>query len=139
MGKYFSIKELTHSDTAKRKNIENVPDKNQIKNLENLIKVLDTIREEYGEPINVNSGFRSIALNRAVNGSKTSWHLTGMAADIRCRDNIKLWNLIVQMQKEGKIAFTELINEKANKYGVPTWIHIAVNPSNLKNQIKFIK
>lgn len=139
MGKYFNVRELTKSETAKEKGIDNTPNKEQINNLENLIKVLDIIREAWGKPISVNSGFRCPELNVAVKGSKTSWHLKGMAADIRCSDNLGLWNLIVKLQKESKIHFTELINEKADSKGNPTWIHIAVNPSNLKNQIKFIK
>lgn len=139
MGKYFSVKELTNSEIAKKQGIDNTPNKEQTDNLENLIKVLDIIREAWGKPITVNSGFRCLQLNKAVGGSKTSWHLKGMAADIRCSDNLGLWNLIVKLQKENKIHFTELINEKADKNGNPSWIHIAVNPSNLKNQIKFIK
>lgn len=139
MGKYFTIQELTYSNTAIQKKIDNTPNETQVQNLENLIEVLDIIREEWGKSINVNSGYRCDKLNKEVKGSKTSWHLKGMAADITSSDNMGLWNLIVSLQKESKIHFTELINEKADKNGVPKWIHIAVNPANLKNQIKFIK
>ena len=139
MGKYFSVQELVYSDTAKQRGIENVPNEIQTQNLENLIEVLDIIREVWGKPISVNSGYRCPELNKAVKGSSTSWHMKGMAADIRCSDNLALWNLIVKLQQENKINFTELINEKADSKGNPTWIHIAINPSNLKNQIKFIK
>ncbi len=139
MGKYFSVGELTYSDTAERKGINNKPNKEETQNLINLIKVLDVIREELGEPIIVNSGFRCPELNNAVGGSKTSWHLKGMAVDIRCSDNLKLWDLIVDLQKNNKIHFTELINEYADSKGNPKWVHIAVNPALLRNRIKFIK
>lgn len=141
MGKYFNIDELTASNVAKKYKIDNTPNQKQINNLENLIKVLDVIREEYGKPITVNSGYRCPELNSnpEIKGSPTSWHKEGMAADIRCANNMVLWDIIVKLQKEGKIQFTELINEKPNSKGEPTWIHIAVNPSNLKNQIKLIK
>ncbi len=139
MGKYFNVQELIDSEVAKQRGIKNIPNEIQTQNLENLIKVLDIIREAWGKPIIVNSGYRCPELNAAVKGSKTSWHLQGMASDIRCSDNLDLWNLIVKLQKENKMNFTELINEKADANGNPTWIHIAVNPSNLKNQIKFIK
>ena len=141
MGKYFSVEELTKSNTAKKYGINNTPNTEEIKNLENLIKVLDIIREAWGKPITVNSGFRCLELNShpEIKGSKTSWHLKGMAADIKCSDNMALWNVITDLQKKSKIHFTELINEKPDSSGKPTWIHIAVNPSNLKNQIKLIK
>ena len=135
MGKYFKISELTESNIARTYGIKNIPTEEHIKNMENLIKVLDTIREALGKPITVNSGYRCPELNShpKMGGSKTSWHLKGMAADIVCYNNLILWDLIVNLQKEGKIQFTELINEKPNKDGTPRWIHIAVNPSNLKN------
>lgn len=141
MGKYFSVQELYKSNVATKHGIDNTPNAEQIKNLETLIEVLDIIREAWGKPITVNSGYRCLQLNShpEIKGSKTSWHLKGMAADIKCGDNLGLWNLITKLQKENKIHFTELINEKADKNGNPTWIHIAINPSCLKNQIKFIK
>lgn len=139
MKNYFKVSELCKSDTATSKGINNSPTVEEIKNMENLIKTLNIIREAWGSPIIVNSGFRNKELNKAVGGSSTSWHLQGMAADIKCSNNKALWDLIVKLNKEGKINFTELINEKANSNGTPQWIHIAVNPSNLKNQIKYIK
>ena len=112
MGKYFSVEELTKSNTAKKYGINNTPNTEEIKNLENLIKVLDIIREAWGKPITVNSGFRCLELNShpEIKGSKTSWHLKGMAADIKCSDNMALWNVITDLQNKSKIHFTELIN-----------------------------
>lgn len=141
MGKYFTIKELVHSNTAIKYKINNNPNEKQLSNLNNLISILDIIREHWGKPINVTSGFRCDELNKHpdIKGSKTSHHLTGCAADIKTYDNLGLLNLIIKLQKNGIIKFTELINEYPDKQGVPKWVHLAVDRSNLKNQIKTIK
>ena len=68
--KYFTIAELCKSDTADRKGIDNRCKKEHVANLMALVdNVLDPLREAYGKPITINSGFRSPALNKAVGGS----------------------------------------------------------------------
>ena len=68
--KYFTIKELSHSDTALAKGIDNFPTAEAISNLTKLVdNVLDPLREKYGKPIRVSSGYRSAILNRSVNGA----------------------------------------------------------------------
>lgn len=120
--KYFTIDELTKSDTAKRLKIDNTPNEEQLRNLERLIEeILDPIREKFGKPIMVSSGFRCKALNDAVKGSKTSDHLAGAAADIFCLNNEGLFYLICNMAAQGKIKFGQLINEKQF-----SWIHISL-------------
>ena len=81
--KHFTIHELTRSATADRKGIDNTPSKQVIENLTALVdNVLDPLREAWGKPIHVNSGFRSPELNRAVGGVPGSQHMKGEAADI---------------------------------------------------------
>ena len=71
--KYFTIKEMCSSSTAQAKGIDNTPTAETISNLTELINnVLDPLREMYGKPIRVSSGYRSEQLNRNVNGSKSS-------------------------------------------------------------------
>lgn len=127
--KWFDLEELTHSDTAKAKGIDNTPNDTEKKNLENLVKyVLDPLRDMYGKPIYVNSGYRSEALNKAVGGSNTSQHLLGMAADIDTHTregNIELFNLIAK-----NLSFDQLIDEKDY-----SWIHVSFDPKRLRNQI----
>jgi len=89
LGKHFSLAELIRSDTALRRGIDNVPNADQIENLERLVEeILDPIREMLGTPVVVNSGFRCPALIRLVGGSgsnpgeKPSAHMDGRAADI---------------------------------------------------------
>lgn len=118
--KYFTIKELCSSSTAKQKGINNTPNSEVVNNLEQLVDyLLDPLRERYGKPITVNSGYRCSALNKAVNGSKTSQHLKGLAADITAGSAAKnktLFNLAIELD----LPFDQLIDEKNYK-----WIHIS--------------
>lgn len=136
--KYFSIKELTRSSTATARKIANVPNAEQIKNLENLVKyILDPLREKWGKPINVNSGFRSKELNTAIGGSKTSDHMNGNAADITVGsriENMKLFKLIQEM----KLPFDQLIFEKGNRAVGPDWVHVSYNPLRNRRQILYL-
>lgn len=137
--KYFTIKELTNSSTAKSKGIDNTPNEIEVERLTDLINnVLDPIREKFGSPIRINSGFRGKALNAIVGGVPSSHHVKGMAADIDSTDNKKLWALTKEMVQTGKIKVTQLIHEKGTP-GNPDWIHVGYDPSNLKNQILTIK
>lgn len=81
--KYFTIKELCRSSVADERGIKNVPSVTEELNLEALVEyVLDPLREAWGKPIIVNSGYRSDTLNRVVGGAKNSQHMRGEAADI---------------------------------------------------------
>ena len=88
--KYFTLKELTKSNEAKRNKINNVPTKQEEQNLVALVEnILDPLREAYGKPIIVTSGYRCERLNKLVKGSKTSQHRLGQAADIRTIEDTK--------------------------------------------------
>lgn len=127
--KYFTLKELTRSATAEAKGIDNAPTPEVEKNLTLLVdNVLDKLREIYGKPITVNSGYRCPELNKAVGGSKTSDHVKGFAADITGgskEENERLFYLI-----KYNFNFKQLIDEKDF-----SWVHVSYDPSNLKNQI----
>ena len=132
--KYFSINELTSSATALREGIDNRPNKCAYHLLHVLVQqLLDPIREAWGEPIVVSSGYRCKELNTLIGGVKNSHHILGCAADIIAgnrADHRKLFRLIVKMQQEGRIKFTQLILE-----GDGRWIHISYVPGNLKCQV----
>ena len=129
MGKYFKLSELTRSDTAKRSKINNIPTKQEEANIIALIdNILDPLREAYGKPIIVTSGFRCERLNKLVNGSKNSQHRLGQAADIRTvedtiEENRKLFELIQKLN----LPFDQLINE----YNY-SWVHVSYSPRNRK-------
>ena len=136
--KYFTIEELCASDTARARNIPNHPTSEARENLTRLIdRVLDPIREAWGGPITVNSGFRAQLLNKAGGGVKTSQHLSGEAADITVgsqADNQRLFELAVSLQKEGKLAFAQLIDE--SNYA---WVHISYRQGRNRGQVLHLK
>lgn len=84
ISKNFSLEEFTHSDTAQRLKIDNAPGSEQIINLCALVHhVLQPLRDHYGQPVKISSGFRCPALNKAVGGVSRSQHMRGQAADIK--------------------------------------------------------
>lgn len=118
--KYFTIKELCKSSTATLKRIDNTPNSEIVNNLEQLVdNILDPLREAYGKPIKVNSGYRCEALNAAVGGSKTSQHKYGLAADITTGSRLENKKLFI-LAKQLNLPFDQLIDEKAY-----SWIHIS--------------
>ena len=129
--KYFTLTELTHSVTAKAHSIDNTPMAGAVPLMVELIdKVLDPIRERWGVPIYVNSGYRSPELNKLVGGAKTSYHLRGMAADITSRcpfHNAALFTEIRIMHQQGLLPLTECYMQKQGLY-----IHVAYDPSNVR-------
>lgn len=119
MGKYFDIKELCHSDTANARGIDNTPTEEVKENLQALIEnVLDPVREWYGKPIYVNSGYRCPELNKAVGGVNNSQHVNGQAADIDVfdeKENRKIFDYIVNY-----LNFDQCLWENNG-----AWIHVS--------------
>ena len=121
--KHFTIKELTASTTARRMYIDNTPTEVVVERLTALVEaVLDPLRERYGHPIYVSSGYRCPRLNKAVGGSETSQHVTGEAVDIYVADakgKAELFAIIKHL-----LPFDQLIWEKGNDEA-PEWIHVS--------------
>ena len=121
--KYFSIEELTASTEARKMGIDNTPTPEVVVNLTELVEaVLDPLREKYGRPIHVSSGYRCPRLNKAVGGAANSQHTTGEAADIyvsRARELAELFSLIYYT-----LPFDQLIWERGNDEA-PAWIHVS--------------
>lgn len=126
MGKYFTIDELCKSDTAKKKGINNTPTAEIKQKLEVLIdELLDPVREAWGKPIKVNSGYRSAKLNKAVGGVANSQHMKGEAADLNAGSvtlNKQLFELI-----RTRYEYDQLIDE-ANY----AWVHVSYVRKNRK-------
>lgn len=124
LSSYFSLAEMTASDTAARFGIDNTPDAETLERLRHLCAaLLDPVRVLAGAPIIVSSGYRSLKLNTRIGGSKTSQHIRGEAADIKCPalGNQQLFSRIVGAGYE----FDQLIQEFWTPAG-GGWIHISL-------------
>ena len=126
--RYFSFAEFERSETAARLGIDNAVPAPLKGNIEALVdKVLDPLREAWGKPIVVTSGYRCAALNKAVGGVPTSMHLSGHAADITTGntvDNRRLYQLVQNLN----LPYFELIGKKYDF----KWLHISYNPERNK-------
>lgn len=123
--KHFTIAELCATNTK----LENKPNAEQELALVYLVEVvLDPLRNWYGKPIKVNSGFRSVNVNKAVGGAPNSSHPKGEAADITAgskEENKKLFEFI-----RDYLPFDQLINEQ--NY---SWIHVSFNAERNRRQV----
>ena len=134
--KYFTMQELTASPTAKRKGIDNTPTPEVTANLTALVaNVLDPLREAFGKPIVVTSGYRCQKLNRAVGGASRSQHITGEAADIRTLsdrawENRQLFELIQKLN----LPYDQLIDE----YDYD-WVHVSFVEGRNRHQELHVK
>lgn len=124
--KYFTFLEMIKSSTADKNNIDNNPTNPEIiDNINYTMERLDEIREKYGKPIIITSGYRCQELNKKVGGKSNSFHLKGLAADLKY--SVELWSFLVQHTK-----FDQLIME-TSKY--TKWIHISFSKENERNQV----
>jgi hypothetical protein len=113
--KYFKVSEILRSSTAKKHNIDNTPtDETIIDNINYTLNRLNEIREQYGKPIYINSGYRCDELNVLVGGVKDSKHRLGLAVDLRW--DTDLIDFLIE-----NCSFDKLIREKAGK---SKWIHL---------------
>lgn len=130
--KHFSINELTRTSTG----LPNTPSAEQLANLEHLVnRVLDPAREWLGQPITINSGFRSPAVNAKVGGATSSSHLKGEAADLDTMDNAALFHWLRAHTDYDQIIW-EYGNDKA-----PDWVHVATrrNGGNRRQALRAVK
>lgn len=121
MAIYFTIKEMTESQTAKLYHIDNTPNEKVIGNLKKVMYILDMIRTHIGKPILINSGYRCKKLNEMVGGVEKSMHTKGLAADFRTREKEDINTMFEYLKKNQKdFKIIELINYK-------TFIHMGVS------------
>ena len=143
LSEHFSLAEMCKTEVK----LKNVPNEAQVKNLKRLCGWLEMLRSEwnkrYGEgndPIIINSGYRSPAVNKAVGGVATSNHLTGCAADIRVagiEQLIRYATILLDISNESQEDFDELLIERSPKGTY--WLHFAVRPSNNRRKVSLIQ
>ena len=126
MGNYFTIIELCYSATAEANKINNTPNAEARANLVELINnLLNPIREKYGKPIKISSGYRCERLNSMLKGSaKNSQHLTGQAADLLPTTGGSLADIFRAAIAVGN--YDQLILEKPNG---TMWVHVSYSPT----------
>lgn len=129
---HFTLAELTRSDTARRLGIDNTPTRHHLANLHVLAAKLEEVRALLGKPIIITSGYRSPALNRAVDGSATSSHCEGLAADFHC-PGFGADQAVVQVIADSALEFDQLIFEQSK--GGSTWTHLGVD-SRMRREVK---
>ena len=138
LSEHMTLAELCKTNTG----IENVPNEAQVENLKRVCRWLERLRrrwnDKYGDgddPIIINSGFRSEAVNKAVGGVPTSNHLTGCAVDIRCigmEQALRYASILLDISDMSREDFDELLIEQKRSV---VWIHFAVRPSGNRRRI----
>ena len=124
----FELREFTKSDTATQKGIANDPGVREVKAIENLVvNLLQPLREVYGKPMKINSGYRCPELNAAVGGVPTSQHTKGEAADVACEHPAEL----VRCLMDSGLDFDQCI-----KYS--TFVHLSLKQDG-ENRRQFLK
>ena len=124
LSKNLTLAEVMRSETAKRKGISNMPTPEHIENFKLLAeKVFQPIREHFGKPIIISSGYRSKALNTAIGGALSSQHCSGEAIDIDM-DGTDITNAQVFNYIKDNLEFDQLIWEFGTDTN-PDWVHVS--------------
>ena len=136
LSKNLELFEMTRSETAKRKGVSNEPTPEHIENMIVLAnKIFQPIRDHFGVPIYISSGYRSAALNKKIGGAKNSYHIYGMAFDLdQDGKNNGVSNKQIFDFIKDNLIFTELIWEYGNDQN-PDWVHVAYDSKKLNKEI----
>lgn len=121
LSQHFTLAEMTVSETAARRGIDNDPPPDVVERLKHTALGLEAVRIRLGAPIVVSSGYRSPALNAAIGGAQNSDHTRGDAADFIC-PGFGAPSTIVSALKDSGIQFDQLIEEFGR------WVHISFGP-----------
>jgi hypothetical protein len=140
LSKNLSLAEVTRSETAKRRGVSNMPTEAHIANFKLLAeKVFQPIREHFGVPIHISSGYRSAALNKAIGGAASSQHCTGEAIDIDM-DGTSITNAQIFNYIKDNLEFDQLIWEFGTDKN-PDWVHVSYESTGKqrKQMLKAVK
>jgi zinc D-Ala-D-Ala carboxypeptidase len=128
VSKNFSLSEFEYSYSALSNKIDNSVPSNLIPNIKDLaVNVLQPLRDRLQHPIRITSGYRCPKLNRLVNGSLNSQHMTGQAADIKI-NGMSPAEVVAFIIAEN-IEFDQLINE------FDQWTHVSFRKGNNRRQV----
>lgn len=137
MNSYFTIEELCKSKTAILHDIDNTPTEEIKEHLKELIAFLNPLRDAWGSPIIITSGYRCVELNKKIGGSVTSAHLLGWAVDcIPQNGKIEEFkDFLINYLKENNCDWDQVLIEQSS---TSVWIHIGLY-NNYKQQRRMIK
>lgn len=140
ISKHLSLAEVIRSESAKRAGISNMPTPEHIENFKLLAeKIFEPIREHFGVPIRISSGYRSKELNAKIGGSATSQHCKGQAIDIDMEGGTNgVTNADVFDYIKDNLPFDQLIWEFGNDTN-PDWVHVSYNVKQRGEVLKAIK
>jgi hypothetical protein len=141
ISKHLTLEELTFSATAVKMGIQNVPTPNQINNLKIVAeKVFEPMREHFGIPIHINSGFRILNLNVAIGGSGSSQHCGGQALDLSLDKNSKITKADLYAYILNNLDYDQLIWELGTSKE-PDWVHVSYvsKEKNRRQALKAVK
>lgn len=132
----FSLSEFTRSQTAARLGIDNTPPEEAIRAIEALCRyVLEEVREHFGKPVRISSGYRSPALNKAIGGAATSQHCRGEAADFEV---VGVSNKLVAEWIRDNLIFDQLILECYDGVNPNSgWVHVSLQGGNRKQVLTY--
>jgi len=134
LSKNLTLAEMLRSESAKRKGIENKPLPEHLENMKLLAEnVFQPIRDHFGIPIHISSGYRSKELNKAIGGSQTSQHSKGQAIDIDM-DNTSITNAQIFHWIKSNLEFDQLIWEFGTTKN-PDWVHVSYAKSGNRKQV----
>ena len=134
----FSLLELTKSQTAERKDIDNTPSTEHQENLESLCAhVLQPVRDHFSRVVSISSGYRSEELCLAIGSKVTSQHAKGQAADFEIFGTPN--NEVANWIKENLI-FDQLILEFWNPDEPNSgWVHVSYDPDFNQNRKQYLR
>ena len=124
LSKNLSLAEMISSESAKRNGIKNEPTAEHLDNMKKLAtNVFQPIRDYFNVPIHISSGYRSLALNKAIKGSLSSQHCSGEAMDIDM-DGTSITNAKIFNYIKDNLVFDQLIWEFGTDKN-PDWVHVS--------------
>ena len=140
LSKHLDLSEVIRSDSAKRNGISNMPTGEHIANFMLLAeKIFEPIREHFGVPIHISSGYRSKELNAKIGGSATSQHCKGQAVDIDMDGSTNgVTNADVFNYIKDNLPFDQLIWEFGNEDNCD-WVHVSYVEKPRKQILKAFK
>ena len=117
----FSLQELTRTNHT---DLDNTPGVTETETLRQLARrVLQPLRDAWGQPLKVNSAYRSLLVNTRVHGARGSYHLRGLAADIDCGSDLAKAMRLALTCRDERLPVAEVI---LSKRGAHYWLHVAL-------------